>query len=343
MSLIDRYIAEVGRHLPEKDRADIEAEIRSMVDDMIDEHGQSAVSNEKVVVDTLEELGDPKSLAFKYAPPKRYLIGPAWYELYTVVLRRVLFTALPIVAAIMFVLNLTQNPIDFIHAIGEAVGSVIGVGIQILFWVTAAFVFLERSEEKPAEVHRSGSQAWTVAQLPKLPRKRQISIGEALTDIAMELFVILWILLPPIQNWLRGDPELVPFFHPGLWPLWFAIFLVLMVLNLTHDVIKLRVGNWTSALTITNVILCTGWIIYIVALVTTQEVINPAFLATLSNTSEMARLQEVASWSVNISAVVVIGICIWDIVNSVRLARQLKQTYHLSGLAEKSFGGRSMK
>ncbi|MGZ9224021.1 MAG: hypothetical protein ACXW4M_00545 [Anaerolineales bacterium] len=39
MSLIDRYIAEVGRHLPEKDRSDIEAEIRSTLEDMIEERG----------------------------------------------------------------------------------------------------------------------------------------------------------------------------------------------------------------------------------------------------------------------------------------------------------------
>ena len=37
MNLIDRYIAEVGRHLPEKDRSDIEAEIRSMMEDMLEE------------------------------------------------------------------------------------------------------------------------------------------------------------------------------------------------------------------------------------------------------------------------------------------------------------------
>ena len=36
MSLINRYIAEVGRHLPEKDRSDIEAEIRSTLEDMLE-------------------------------------------------------------------------------------------------------------------------------------------------------------------------------------------------------------------------------------------------------------------------------------------------------------------
>ena len=35
MKLIDRYIAEVGRHLPRKQRADIEAEIRSTLEDIL--------------------------------------------------------------------------------------------------------------------------------------------------------------------------------------------------------------------------------------------------------------------------------------------------------------------
>jgi HAAS domain-containing protein len=79
MNLIDRYIAEVGRHLPEKDRSDIEAEIRSMVEDMLDErserrHQTGNPVDDKVITKILEQLGDPRLLAARYAPPKRYLI-----------------------------------------------------------------------------------------------------------------------------------------------------------------------------------------------------------------------------------------------------------------------------
>src|SRR5688572_27123362 len=99
MSLIDRYVAAVGRHLPEKDRADIEAEIRSMIEDMLEERGHDIKSaDNKVMTETLEQLGDPQLLAAKYSPPKRYLIGPDWYEGYVKVLQRVLFTALPVFA-----------------------------------------------------------------------------------------------------------------------------------------------------------------------------------------------------------------------------------------------------
>lgn len=328
MNLIDRYIAEVGRHLPEKDRADIEAEIRSMVDDMLEERGASANSaDEKIITETLEQLGDPKLLASKYAPSKRYLIGPGWYEVYVQTLQRVLYIVLPIFAAVTIVLTLADNPLDFGPAVGKAIGGAFEVGLQIFFWVTIVFIFLDRSEEVPDKAPNTEPKAWTVAQLPKTPLKRQISIGETLTNIVMELFLFVWIVLPPMQAWLRGETDYVPFLHPNLWNFWMPLFFVLFVLTLIHEVFKLRIGNWSPALTATNVILGTATIIYIVALVTTQQVINPAFVANLDS-AQMSQLQSITTWStwtVGITAAIFIGIVFWDMVNSIRLAKRLNK------------------
>jgi hypothetical protein len=327
MSLIDRYMAEVGRHLPEKDRSDIEAEIRSMLEDMIEERSQqtskSAVN--KVIVEILEQLGNPQLLASKYAPLKRYLIGPGWYEVYVKTLQRVLFTALPIFAAVTFILTLTRDPVDFINAVGEAVGGVFSVGLQILFWITVVFVFLERSDEKPNEPKGADSRKWTVAQLPELPGKRQISIAENVMNIASYLFVLIWIVLPLMLGRFQGESTPVPFLHPNLWNFWLPVFFVIMGLTLVHEVFQLKIGSWTPALTATNVVLGLVSIVYIAALVLTQDVINPAFLAKFGSGGELAELREVATWSIKISVAVLVSIYIWDILNSIRLARQLKQ------------------
>jgi hypothetical protein len=42
MDLLDLYVSEVGKHLPLKSRRDIEAEIRSVLQDMLDERAQAA-------------------------------------------------------------------------------------------------------------------------------------------------------------------------------------------------------------------------------------------------------------------------------------------------------------
>ena len=294
MSLIDRYIAEVGRHLPEKNREDIEAEIRSMLEDMIDEnsHQTGKPVNDELIAAALEQLGDPKLLAQQYSPAKHYLIGPDWYEAYIQTLKRVLATALPVVALVTLFIALARDPIDFVDAAGQAFGRVIDVAIGVLFWVTVAFVIVERSDTNPNELGSAKNNAWTVAQLPKLPNKRQISTAETLTNIVFITGFTIWIVLPFVRS--QGD-ESVPFLNPDLWQLWLPVFFVLVVLTLIHEVFKLIVGNWTRALMITNVILCLISIAYIVALVTTQAVINPALLATLSD-DVIGELRDSARW-----------------------------------------------
>lgn len=323
MNFIERYVAEVGRHLPEKDRTDIEAEIRSMIEDMLEERGHNAKSaDNKAIAETLEGLGNPKFLAFKYAPPKQYLIGPGWYEIYIKTLQRVLFTVLPILAAVTIVLTLAEDPLAFGSAVEKAIGSLFDVGLQIWFWMTIVFVLMERLEAVPNESLNSAKRTWTVDQLPELPRKRQISIGEVLMDIALVLFVMVWIALPVFQ----GDSESVPFLNPDLWSFWLPILLILLGLTLVHDMFQLKIGNWTPTLTVTNVILGLISIVYLVVLVTTQDLVNPAFLAMLEERGA-SRLIETARWSVNISAAIIAGIYVWDMVNSIRLARQLKQQH----------------
>jgi hypothetical protein len=324
MSLVERYIAEVGRHLPEKDRSDIEAEIRSMLEDMIEEraHSSAKPADEKIMIETLEQLGDPQLLASKYSPSKRYLIGPDWYEGYVKVLQRVLFTALPIFAVVTFILQLTKSPLDFMAAVGGAVNGAFNVGVQILFWVTLVFVFLERSDAKPDELHEPNSRAWTVAKLPKLPKKRQISIAETVMNIVWILFILIWIALPFFIGRMEENPDPVPFFHPNLWSFWLPLFFAIMGFTLVHELFKLKIGNWTPTLTATNVILCLVSIIYIAALVTTQDLVNPAFL---DNSPGSLRLRETITWSIDITAAVLVGTYVWSMVDSIRKSRQLKQ------------------
>ena len=55
MNLIDKYIAEVGKHLPRRNRADIEAEIRSTLEDMLEEREQTqGTADEAMVIGLLK-------------------------------------------------------------------------------------------------------------------------------------------------------------------------------------------------------------------------------------------------------------------------------------------------
>ncbi|MEB9851781.1 hypothetical protein P4K42_32030, partial [Bacillus cereus] len=74
MNLIDLYIQEVAKRLPEKNREDITLELRSTIDDMLPED-----YNEKDV----KKLGSPVSLANGYLDRPMHLIGPRYFDVYT--------------------------------------------------------------------------------------------------------------------------------------------------------------------------------------------------------------------------------------------------------------------
>ena len=80
MELIDLYVAEVRKRLPLKGRDDIEAELRSTLEDMLEDRSQKAgrPADEAMTLDLLKEYGPPDKVAATYNPHP-YLIGPRLY------------------------------------------------------------------------------------------------------------------------------------------------------------------------------------------------------------------------------------------------------------------------
>ena len=67
MGLIDRYVTEVGQNLPRKERADLEAEIRSLIEDTLEARSQAEgrAADENLMVEVLKEFGPPR----RWPPP----------------------------------------------------------------------------------------------------------------------------------------------------------------------------------------------------------------------------------------------------------------------------------
>jgi hypothetical protein len=75
MNLIDRYVTEVGKHLPRKNRLDIEAELRSTLEDMLEDRSQQAgrPADEALATELLQEYGAPRKVAASYCSRSSYI------------------------------------------------------------------------------------------------------------------------------------------------------------------------------------------------------------------------------------------------------------------------------
>jgi hypothetical protein len=83
--LVERYVHQVGRYLPPKERAEIEAELRSQIQDQLDDrYGGSPSQGE--IASVLAEFGHPYMVATSYSADK-YLVGPLLYPYMMMVLR----------------------------------------------------------------------------------------------------------------------------------------------------------------------------------------------------------------------------------------------------------------
>src|SRR5690606_24585483 len=96
MKLIDRYVYDVVRRLPEKQRADVAKELTAEIEEMVEDRSGGKGVSRKTVSVVLTELGHPRLLADRYRERPRYIIGPEHFELYTYLLKTIYVGVLPL-------------------------------------------------------------------------------------------------------------------------------------------------------------------------------------------------------------------------------------------------------
>ena len=84
-NMIERYVYDVIRRLPEDNREEVKKELYLNIDDMLGSN-----RSEEHIEQILLELGEPRLLALKYQTKERYLISPAYYDDYIRVLKVVI-------------------------------------------------------------------------------------------------------------------------------------------------------------------------------------------------------------------------------------------------------------
>lgn len=182
MDLVERYLQAVNRSLPRAESADIVAELREDIEQQIEERqaGLGRQIDDADVAEILKKRGHPAIVAAGYLP-RQYLIGPAWYPAYRMVLRLVLAWILPpvflFIVGPVFVLT---SP-DHARAVLKSAGALLEAEVMALGWITLVFALLERSPAKmPAAFE------WDPRRLPKVDRDgaaQRVPRSTAISDL----------------------------------------------------------------------------------------------------------------------------------------------------------------
>lgn len=237
MDLIDRYVYEVGRYLPRKNRADIQIELRSLINDTLEARVAGEASEEDIVA-LLKEFGSPIQVAASYRPESQYLIGPELFPIFRTVVGMALLVMV-IVRVVLFAVVLFSNP-DPLQAL-DVLSGVVGNALMIIGTIVVIFYTLQTFDvrlEKP-------SLEWDPRELPEVEAKNEINRGKMLFNIAVELVILAAVLV--FSDYLGvvvtpGTPVLTDPVITRYIPLIVASLLVGLVVDIT----LLWRGRWQT-------------------------------------------------------------------------------------------------
>jgi hypothetical protein len=194
MELIDRYVHEVGEHLPYRLRADVEAELRSLLMDALEERAGAArrPPDAELAAAILREFGAPQEVAQRYAPQAQYLIGPRFFPAYkrTLQILAAVFAALLLASGVLSILRTIQHTGQGGAAIplfGGLLGILQSAGFNFAL-ITLAFAVAER-----VTWHRElTGKNWEPQSLPAVHDPERISPIGRVIEVYLLLIGAVW-------------------------------------------------------------------------------------------------------------------------------------------------------
>lgn len=242
VELFDRYVHQVGLRLPHKLRADVEVELHSLLMDALQDRmaergteGKAALEADQVAI--LEEFGPPAEVAARYAPPRRYLIGPGVFDLYALVVA-VTVGSQTLLYLLLFALTIwgeAESASSLVSSFGGLLGSYLGFVFTGFGAVTLTFAILERVLPGSAFAGEEAETTWDPRTLPEVEDLKRLETGHIIAESSFLVIVLL------IFNLF---PDVIPLLSPDFFTTYLPLLNVAWILSIVLNIVLLRQGRW---------------------------------------------------------------------------------------------------
>lgn len=317
--LIDAYVDEVGINLPKRKRADIGAEIHSLVMDTLEDRSQNGDPDEEMVLGVLKEFGAPADVAGSYHP-RNYVIGPNMYAPFWLTVRGALIFIVVIFLigfGFSFMQNTPQSALDFLENLGTLLANFWDSALQAFAIIVLVFILLDRAIAERDWIGQlkawdtfsqipifrelfdrtTAARDWDPAFLANTPKSERVKRGETIFEIAIIiLFAILFNFYQHkvgVYGFQNSDPWFMPLlastFNVYL-PWWNLYWLLTLALNF----VLLAQNRWTNLTRWAELTLLifSGLIVYFMIVGPPVLGLNPEYLALIDVSASAAQLTE---------------------------------------------------
>lgn len=304
--MIERYIYDVTRRLPENERGEIKRELEASITDMLPDN-----PSRQDITAVLTKLGSPRILAEQYRQKPQYLISPAMFDNYISVLKAVTAIVAVVCACIGVVLALSSGSI--VQIISSGIAMAFEGALQTALWITVGFVIAEKYGYK---------QEWKPEDLPQLPTGIKISRSSSIAGMIMSVFLPVLFIAMIIREksffiFVRGADIITPLSQAALER--FIPYLVMLgVLGFIVNGFRLYWAKWNIPLCVINAIYNVVWAGVVISALNWPDLISTEFLEYMSTIAGGADILRYIGIGALITSVVIIVIAIIEIATGIR-------------------------
>jgi hypothetical protein len=265
MNLLEKYIEEVGKRLPLRNRRDLQAEIRSTIEDMLEDRSRETGRpvDDALAGEILAEFGSPDRVAAGYSPA-RYLIGPRLYPVFELVVRIVLTVLLSVMLAVFCIQYFSSGgaPAVFAAALVNFLPGLLGALISAFGNVVIVFAIIERV--KPDAKFDEEEDKWTPADLEVEKDPDHVGRGGTIFEILVTMLGLAVFNLYPqvigIAALKNGEWMFIPALSPAFFSYlpWINLLGALQILLALY---LLRRGLWNTTTRLASLAVEVGGII----------------------------------------------------------------------------------
>ncbi|MDT8336318.1 MAG: hypothetical protein RQ856_00670 [Candidatus Izemoplasmatales bacterium] len=303
--IIEKYIYDVTRRLPQDTREDVGNELRTNILEMVQDD-----NNEEEIKKVLYSLGSPRSLANSYRTTKKHLISSELMSDYLHVLKLVLII-LGVVGLVFGLIDALQTHEStnvfgiFIEVVAMVIGNIISILLRGFAIVTIIFILIDNYSER--------KDVWKVEDLPEPPKKPTLAISRAGSISGLVFTVIfgaIWLYVLYYSNiyfgWVNTD---------GVWTVeqslfnveytrgFVLLFAITLILDISVCAFKIKYTKWNYNLAILYTFSKVVSVVVSVVFLLGSNLINPDFITKVSielslNVSDVTRFIDIFKYSI---------------------------------------------
>jgi hypothetical protein len=251
MDLIERYVQEVARRLPRKQRNDVARELRSLLEDSLEARAGAPLgrASDEQAAELLLDFGPPARVAASYQSGPSYLVGPSLYPSFikTMQVCLAVVAGLILLSTMLAIAGSPESVQDWWVILLGAFSSVQSAFISLLGIVVLIFAIIERVATPGEQV----GEQWDPRELPPISEDHdQLNVTRELIGIVLATVGLLLINFRPdwmqARVWVNETHYDLLLIGPGLLA-HITLLNVYLLLSVALGIVVLWRGRWNAA------------------------------------------------------------------------------------------------